>query len=126
MLALVVANDLSVLEHIFCENQLCNDMIVDILDTNFVTWAWDITSDVNKRRYRVNITFKQPNRCVSTRKTVCRNVCWLRRFAGMCSTTDLGRKVLPSINSADSNDFPLVFVISRVRGSAQIMGVVKG
>jgi hypothetical protein len=55
MLALVVANDLSVLEHIFCENQLCNDMIVDILDTNFVTWAWDVTSEVNKRRYRVNV-----------------------------------------------------------------------
>jgi hypothetical protein len=44
----------------------------------------------------------------------------------MCSMTDLGRKVLPSVNAADSNDFPFVFVISRARGSAQIMGVIKG
>ena len=47
------------------------------------------------------------------------------RFMGMCTYTDLGRKVVNTMNSTEISDFPLLFIISRVRGVNQIIEVIK-
>ena len=51
LLAVYLHHDDSILTNVFCSQILCSETVVSYLTSNFVTWAWDLTSESNKARY---------------------------------------------------------------------------
>lgn len=50
LLAVYLHHDRSIQANVFCSQILCSESIVTYLSNFFITWAWDVTSDVNKSR----------------------------------------------------------------------------
>lgn len=50
LLAVYLHHDDSILANVFCSQILCSETVVDYLSSNFITWAWDLTSEANKAR----------------------------------------------------------------------------
>ncbi len=50
LLAIYLHHDSSIMANVFCSQILCSETIVSYLSSNFLTWAWDLTSEANKAR----------------------------------------------------------------------------
>ncbi|CAF0931273.1 unnamed protein product [Rotaria sordida] len=37
--------------HLFCKNILCNNEIINYIESNYLVWAWDCTRDANYQRF---------------------------------------------------------------------------
>ncbi|CAF3901208.1 unnamed protein product [Rotaria sp. Silwood2] len=95
-LAIYLHNDRSVCANVFCAQVLASETTVEYLASNYVVWAWDITTDAN--RTRLLETFK---RCIGPQ--------YAQRIAVM-----------------EKDAFPLILILIRSRGSLELISVIEG
>uniref|UniRef100_A0AAU7YR01 Fas-associated factor 1 n=1 Tax=Sinonovacula constricta TaxID=98310 RepID=A0AAU7YR01_SINCO len=96
LLAIYLHHDSSILSNVFCSQILCNEGIVNYMTTNFLTWAWDMTLDVNAARLISMAT---------------------RHFGSVAANQIRGFK---------PDHLPVLLVISRSRATNEVMDVVRG
>ncbi|CAF2074950.1 unnamed protein product [Rotaria magnacalcarata] len=95
-LAIYLHNDRSVCANVFCAQVLASETTVEYLANNYVVWAWDVTTDAN--RTRLLEVFK---RCVNHQ--------YAQRIAAM-----------------EKDAFPLVLILTRSRGSLEVISIIEG
>jgi len=49
--AIYLHHDKSVISNVFCSQMLCTEAVSQLLNTNFVCWAWDMTTAHNKNKF---------------------------------------------------------------------------
>ncbi|XP_064606655.1 FAS-associated factor 1-like [Liolophura sinensis] len=49
-LAIYLHHDNSIAANVFCSQVLCSESVVNYLSSNFITWAWDLTHESNRKR----------------------------------------------------------------------------
>ncbi|XP_027145939.1 FAS-associated factor 1 [Larimichthys crocea] len=96
LLAIYLHNDDSVLSNVFCSQMMCADSIVSYLSQNFITWAWDVTKEVNKAR-----------------------------LLTMC-TRHFGSVVTQTIRTYKTDQFPLLLIVMGKRTSNEVLNVIQG
>jgi len=96
MLALYLHHDHSVLTNIFCTQVLCADAVIGLLNEHFVTWGWDLTFASNKQRL----------------------IDMINRHFGSIPASSLRNFALEK--------FPVVILISKLRGSMEILKMIHG
>ncbi|XP_044156751.1 FAS-associated factor 1 isoform X1 [Bufo gargarizans] len=96
LLAIYLHHDESVLANVFCSQMLCAETIVSYLSQNFITWAWDMTSEANRAR-----------------------------FLTMC-TRHFGSVVAQTIRTQKTDQFPLFLIIMGKRSSNEVLNVIQG
>ncbi|KAL1022433.1 hypothetical protein UPYG_G00027560 [Umbra pygmaea] len=96
LLAIYLHNDESVLSNVFCSQMMCADSIVSYLSQNFITWAWDVTKEVNKAR-----------------------------LLTMC-TRHFGSVVAQTIRTYKTDQFPLLLIVMGKRTSNEVLNVIQG
>lgn len=50
-LAVYLHNDKSISANVFCTQILCKEAVASYINSNYIAWAWDMTSDANKHRF---------------------------------------------------------------------------
>ena len=93
MLALYLHHDSSVLTNVFCTQSLCSDSVCGFLNENFVTFGWDVTFSSNKTR-AVNMITKH--------------------FGSVAAST---------LKNMDIERLPVLVLITKLRGSMEILQV---
>ncbi|XP_077390828.1 FAS-associated factor 1 [Festucalex cinctus] len=96
LLAIYLHNDDSVLSNVFCSQMMCADSIVSYLSQNFITWAWDVTTEANKAR-----------------------------LLTMC-TRHFGSVVTQTIRTYKTDQFPLLLIVMGKRTSNEVLNVIQG
>lgn len=96
LLAVYLHHDGSVLSNVFCSQALCQISVVDYLSANFVVWGWDLTHEANKARLLNLVT---------------------THFGAIASTT---------VRSFSVDKLPALLVITRTRGTIEVLSVIYG
>eukprot|EP00096_Caligus_rogercresseyi_P008130 TRINITY_DN264_c4_g1_i2.p1 TRINITY_DN264_c4_g1~~TRINITY_DN264_c4_g1_i2.p1 ORF type:complete len:381 (-),score=105.55 TRINITY_DN264_c4_g1_i2:820-1962(-) len=96
MLAIYLHHDSSILTNVFCTQALCAESIVQFLNTNFISFGWDLTSLSNRVRAVEMIT---------------------REFGSVASLT---------VRNFDIERFPILALVYRLRGNTEIFKMVHG
>ncbi|XP_054764516.2 FAS-associated factor 1-like [Lytechinus pictus] len=96
LLAVYVHHDKSVQSNVFCSQLMCSDSIVNFLNQNFVTWAWDMTSPKNRERLL----------------TVCTKI-----FGSVTAST---------LKNLQQDKFPLLLLVMRIRSNTEVFSVLQG
>ncbi|KAG7163203.1 FAS-associated factor 1-like [Homarus americanus] len=96
LLAVYLHHDGSVLSNVFCSQALCQISVVDYLSANFVVWGWDLTHEANKARLLNLVT---------------------THFGSMASST---------VRSFSVDKLPALLVITRTRGTIEVLSVIHG
>jgi len=50
-LAIYLHHDKSVMSNVFCSQMLCTEAVSQLLNANFLSWAWDMTTAHNKNKF---------------------------------------------------------------------------
>ncbi|KAF6034152.1 FAF1 [Bugula neritina] len=95
LLAVYIHHDESIAANIFCQQVLCSETIVNYLSANFITWGWDITLPVNKRRF-------------------------LTMFSQIA-----GRDATDLVKEMRVDQLPVLIVIAKLKGSYEVLTTVK-
>lgn len=95
-LAIYIHNDRSVCANVFCTQVLASETTIEYLANNYVVWAWDISTDAN--RARLFELFKR----------------------------HLGHQNAQRISIMEKDAFPLLLVLSRARGSIELINIIEG
>ncbi|CAL4123192.1 unnamed protein product, partial [Meganyctiphanes norvegica] len=96
LLCVYLHHDGSVLSNVFCSQALCQASIVDYLVANFVVWGWDLTHEANKARL-LNLV-----------------------------TTHFGTMAASTVRSINVDRLPALLVITRTRGTIEVLSVIHG
>nr|XP_053634724.1 FAS-associated factor 1-like isoform X1 [Cherax quadricarinatus] len=96
LLAVYLHHDGSVLSNVFCSQALCQISVVDYLSANFLVWGWDLTHEANKARLLNLVT---------------------THFGSMASST---------VRSFSVDKLPALLVITRTRGTIEVLSVIHG
>eukprot|EP00057_Strongylocentrotus_purpuratus_P028360 XP_011682834.1 PREDICTED: FAS-associated factor 1 isoform X1 [Strongylocentrotus purpuratus] len=96
LLAVYVHHDKSVYSNIFCSQLMCTESVIDYLNHNFVTWAWDMTSPKNRERLLAVCT---------------------RIFGSVTAST---------LKNLQQDKFPLLLLAMRIRSSTEVFSVLQG
>ncbi|CAF0993042.1 unnamed protein product [Adineta ricciae] len=95
-LAIYLHNDQSICANVFCAQVLALDSTIEYLANNYVFWAWDVTSDVNRTRLLETL-----RRCV-------------------------GNQCAQRVGCMEKNDFPLLLIVTRSRGLLELNSIIEG
>lgn len=96
ILGLYLHHDNSVLSNVFCTQLLGSDSIIQLLESNFVFWGWDLTFPNNRTRLHRAIT------------------------------NSLGHKVTTSLWNIPSTKLPAIIVIMKNRSNIIVYTVIYG
>ncbi|XP_013397035.1 FAS-associated factor 1 [Lingula anatina] len=96
LLAIYLHHDSSILANVFCSQILCSESVVSFLSNNFITWAWDLTSEANKAK--------------------CLTMC-TREFGSMAAQT---------VRDFKTDNLPLLLLITRTRSTNEVVNVIQG
>jgi len=94
LLAIYLHHDKSILSNVFCSSVLCAESVVSYLSNNFITWAWDVTTDINKAR-----------------------------LLRMC-TQHFGSVAASAVRNFEPDQLPLLLIINRSRSVSEIINVI--
>lgn len=95
-LAIYLHSDNSVCRNIFCSQVLSADSIIEYLVNNYLFWAWDVTSPINKAKL-----IEVLRRCI-------------------------GNQGAQRVNELDDQIFPLILIVSRTRGALELVNIIEG
>ncbi|XP_033103546.1 FAS-associated factor 1-like [Anneissia japonica] len=95
-LAIYLHHDRSVQVNVFCSQLLCAESIVSFLSHHFVTWAWDLTLDINKAR-----------------------------LLNMC-TEHFGSMAASAVRNIQDDQFPIILIVMKTRSNAEVFSVSQG
>ncbi|KAL4236818.1 pre-rRNA processing and 40S ribosomal subunit assembly [Mactra antiquata] len=96
LLAIYLHHDTSIFSNVFCSQIFCNEGIVNYLTNNFLTWAWDMTSETNAARL---ITL---------------------------ATRHFGSVAANQIRSYKPDNLPVLLIISRSRSTNEVVDAIRG
>ncbi|ELT93214.1 hypothetical protein CAPTEDRAFT_183840 [Capitella teleta] len=96
LLAIYLHHDASIQANVFCSQILCTESVVSFLSANFITWGWDLTSPANRARLLTMCT---------------------RHFGSIATNT---------VQNLRPDELPLLLIISRNRGSNEVMQAIHG
>jgi hypothetical protein len=89
-------HDASILSNIFCSNLLCSESVVSYLTSNYITWAWDLTSPRHRKQ--------------------------LLDMIGEC----FGQMARARVNDIHSDHLPVILIVSKVQGSVDVRNIIQG
>ncbi|XP_071953083.1 FAS-associated factor 1-like [Antedon mediterranea] len=95
-LAIYLHHDRSVQVNVFCSQLLCSESIVSYLSHHFVTWAWDLTLDINKAR-----------------------------LLNMC-TEHFGSMAASTVRNIQDDQFPIILIVMKSRSNAEVFSISQG
>ncbi|CAL1547158.1 unnamed protein product [Lymnaea stagnalis] len=96
LLAVYLHHDSSIFANVFCSQLLCAEGIVNYLSVHFVTWAWDLTSTENSKRFVQAAT---------------------RHFGSVAAT---------QMRSYSADQLPSLLLISRAKATNEVIDVIQG
>ncbi|KAJ8357707.1 hypothetical protein SKAU_G00205010 [Synaphobranchus kaupii] len=96
LLSVYLHHDNSVLANVFCSQVMSAESVVSCLCHNFITWAWDVSTEANK----------------SSLLTMCS-----RHF---------GSTVAQRVRSFETDRFPLLLIVMGKRTSCEVSHIIQG
>lgn len=95
-LLIYIHNDNSILTQVFCTQVLCQQAIVDFINSNFVFWAWDFTLEENRTKL----------------------IEWVENV--------LGHEYSLPIRGCTNDEFPLLIILGKMTGGVELINLIKG
>lgn len=96
LLAIYLHHDQSIFANVFCSQVLCAESLASFLSANFITWAWDLTHAFNREK-----------------------------LLSLCAG-HLGSVAANTVRVFKPDQLPLLLIISRSRGIAEVVQVLHG
>lgn len=96
ILAMYLHHDSSVLSNVFCTQLLGFESVMQMLESNFVLWGWDLTYDTNRVRLLNSMT------------------------------RTLGSVAAVTVRNIPTDKLPAIILIMKIRSSTNIYSVIYG
>ncbi|CAH1169526.1 unnamed protein product [Phaedon cochleariae] len=96
ILAIYLHHDASVLTNVFCAQLLGFESVMQMFETNFVLWGWDITFESNRTKLQQSVN------------------------------NTLGPTAAMSLRNIPVDRLPVIFLIMKIRSTTEIFNVVYG